>query len=144
MSWGWKITLLYGGFVTMMVTLVVLSSQQDIPLVRKDYYEHDLKYNEHLTRMANSQKLTKNVAVKYDESNEKITLQFPEEMEKLSGNILVFRPSQEGIDFTLPIEKLTNNTLIFGTSEMLKGKWKLKINWENNSTTYYKEVTVHL
>ena len=54
MSWGWKITLLYGGFVTMMVTLVVLSSQQDIPLVRDDYYEHDLKYNEHLTRMGNS------------------------------------------------------------------------------------------
>lgn len=144
MSWGWKITLLYGGFVMMMVILVVLSSQQDIPLVRKDYYEHDLKYNEHLIRMANSQKLTKNVAVKYDEPNEKITLQFPEAMESLSGEILVFRPSQEGIDFTLPIEKLKNNQLIFGTSEMLKGKWKLKINWKNNSTTYYKEVVLDI
>lgn len=144
MSWGWKITLLYGGFVTMMVTLVILSSQQDIPLVRDDYYEHDLKYNEHLIRMANSQKLTKNVGVNYDESNEKITLQFPEEMTSLSGDILVFRPSQEGIDFTLPIEQLTNNTLTFGTSEMLKGKWKLKINWENESKTYYKEVTLDI
>lgn len=144
MNWGWKITLLYGGFVTMMVTLVVLSSQQDIPLVRNDYYEHDLKYNEHLTRMGNSQKLTKNVAVNYDEPNGKVTLQFPEEMKSLSGEILVFRPSQEGIDFTLPIEKLENNQLTFGTSEMLKGKWKLKINWENESTAYYKEVVLDI
>lgn len=144
MSWGWKITLLYGGFVTMMVTLVVMSSQQDIPLVRDDYYEHDLKYNEQLTRMANSQKLTKNIEVSYDEPNSKITLQFPEEMIGLSGEVLVFRPSQEGIDFTLPIEKLTDNSLTFGTSEMLKGNWKLKINWENESTTYYKEVVLDI
>lgn len=144
MNWGWKITLLYGGFVTMMVTLVVLSSQQDIPLVRDDYYEHDLKYNEHLTRMGNSQKLTENVLVDYDEPNEKVRLQFPETMENLSGEVLVFRPSQEGIDFTLPIEQLENNQLTFGTSEMLKGKWKLKINWENQGTTYYKEVTLDI
>ena len=121
-----------------------MSSQQDIPLVRKDYYEHDLKYNEHLIRMANNHKLTKNVVVNYDKPNGKITLEFPEEMKKLSGEILVFRPSQEGLDFTLPIEKLINNRLIFGTSEMLKGKWKVKISWENNSTTYYKEVALDI
>lgn len=144
MNWGWKITLLYGGFVTMMVTLVILSSQQDIPLVRKDYYEHDLKYNEQLIRMANSQKLPKDLAVNYDEPNQKITLQFPEKMTDLSGDILVFRPSQEGIDFTLPIEKLTDNRLTIGTSEMLKGHWKLKINWENGSKTYYKEVALDI
>ena len=144
MNWGWKITLLYGGFVSMMVTLVILSSQQEIPLVRDDYYEHDLKYNEQLTRMANSQKLTKNVVVNYDEPNEKMTVQFPLEMEKLSGEILVFRPSKEGIDFTLPIEKLTDNALTFGTSKMLKGRWKLKINWQNDGTTYYKEIAINI
>ena len=42
MSWGWKVTILYGGFVVMMVTLVVLCTQQDLPLVTKNYYEEDL------------------------------------------------------------------------------------------------------
>lgn len=144
MNWGWKITILYSSFVVMMVTLVVLSTQQDIPLVTEDYYERDLQYETQMKRMANSKTLKEDVAVKYDLKQQKITVQFPKEMMEIKGNILCFRPSQEGIDFTLNIEDLEENALQFGTSEMLNGRWKIKITWENDGEIYYKEANVFI
>ena len=92
MNWGWKIAILYGSFVTMMVTLVILSSQQDIPLVTKDYYEKDLQYETQMRRMANSKTLEEDVSVKYDLQTQKITIQFPKEISEIEGEILCFRP----------------------------------------------------
>ena len=73
MNWGWKIAILYGSFVTMMVTLVVLSSQQDIPLVTENYYEKDLQYETQMQRIGNSKTLEKDVEVKYDLKQQKAT-----------------------------------------------------------------------
>ena len=144
MSWGYKISILYGSFVVMMVTLVVLSSQQDIPLVTEDYYEKDLVYETQMQRIANSKTLEQDVEVKYDSKQQIISVQFPKEMNDLTGEILCFRPSQEGIDFTLDIDNLEENAMTFGTSEMLNGRWKIKITWENDGEIYYKETTVYI
>lgn len=144
MNWGWKIAILYGGFVTMMITLVVLSSQQDIPLVTEDYYEKDLQYETQMHRIANSKTLKEDVNVKYDAATQEIKVQFPKEIKDIEGEILCFRPSQEGIDFTINIEDLEENSTAFGTSEMLSGKWKIKITWEGDGEIYYKEAIIFI
>jgi hypothetical protein len=144
MNWGWKIAILYGGFVTMMITLVVLSSQQDIPLVTEDYYEKDLQYETQMHRIANSKTLKEDVNVKYDAAAQEIKVQFPKEIKDIEGEILCFRPSQEGIDFTINIEDLEENSTAFGTSEMLSGKWKIKITWEGDGEIYYKEAIIFI
>lgn len=144
MNWGWKIAILYGGFVTMMMTLVILSAQQDIPLVTEDYYEKDLQYETQMHRMANSKQLEKDVEVVYNAKNKQITVQFPKEMTDLTGEILCFRPSKEGIDFTLAIDQLNDNSKAFGTSEMIAGQWKIKITWEGDGTIYYKEAIIYI
>jgi len=144
MNWGWKIAILYGGFVTMMITLVVLSSQQDIPLVTEDYYEKDLQYETQMHRIANSKTLKEDVNVKYDAATQEIKVQFPKEIKDIQGEILCFRPSQEDIDFTINIEDLEENSTAFGTSEMLSGKWKIKITWEGDGEIYYKEAIIFI
>lgn len=144
MNWGWKIAILYGGFVTMMITLVVLSSQQDIPLVTEDYYEKDLQYETQMHRIANSKTLKEDVNVKYDAATQEIKVQFPKEIKDIEGEILCFRPSQEGIDFTINIEDLEEKSTAFGTSEMLSGKWKIKITWEGDGEIYYKEAIIFI
>lgn len=128
----------------MMITLVVLSSQQDIPLVTEDYYEKDLQYETQMHRIANSKTLKEDVNVKYDAAAQEIKVQFPKEIKDIEGEILCFRPSQEGIDFTINIEDLEENSTAFGTSEMLSGKWKIKITWEGDGEIYYKEAIIFI
>lgn len=128
----------------MMITLVVLSSQQDIPLVTEDYYEKDLQYETQMHRIANSKTLKEDVNVKYDAAAQEIKVQFPKEIKDIEGEILCFRPSQEGIDFTINIEDLEEKSTAFGTSEMLSGKWKIKITWEGDGEIYYKEAIIFI
>lgn len=144
MSWGWKITILYGSFVAMMVTLVIMSARQDIPMVTEDYYEKDLQYETHMVRVANSRNLEQDVTVVYNQKTQQVTVTFPNEITDFSGEILCFRPSQEGLDFTLPIENLKEKTLTFRTSEMMPGRWKVKIDWEGDSEIYYKEIAIFI
>jgi hypothetical protein len=144
MSWGWKITILYGSFVAMMVTLVIMSARQDIPMVTEDYYEKDLQYETHMVRVANSRNLEQDVTVVYNQKTQQVTVTFPNEITDFSGEILCFRPSQEGLDFTLPIENLKEKTLTFRTSEMIPGRWKVKIDWEGDSEIYYKEIAIFI
>jgi len=144
MSWGWKITILYGSFVAMMVTLVIMSARQDIPMVTEDYYEKDLQYETHMVRVANSRNLEQDVTVVYNQETQQVTVTFPNEITDFSGEILCFRPSQEGLDFTLPIENLKEKTLTFRTSEMIPGRWKVKIDWEGDSEIYYKEIAIFI
>jgi hypothetical protein len=144
MSWGWKITILYGSFVAMMVTLVIMSARQDIPMVTEDYYEKDLQYETHMVRVANSRNLEQDVTVVYNQKTQQVTVAFPNEITDFSGEILCFRPSQEGLDFTLPIENLKEKTLTFRTSEMIPGRWKVKIDWEGDSEIYYKEIAIFI
>lgn len=142
MNWGWGIGLLYSGFVAMMLVMVVLSSRQDVPLVREDYYEHDLKYNDHIERVSKTKEMGAEVTVKQDAATQTVTLQFPTEMTEITGEVLCFRPSQEGLDFTLPLENLKGNQLTFRSDKMLKGRWKLKITWQNGGNLFYKELTI--
>ncbi len=144
MSWGLKIATLYGSFVIMIMTLVVLSAQQDVPLVTEDYYEKDLQYETQMNRIANSKALEEDVKIIYKTDNQSVTIYFPKEITDLKGDVLCFRPSEEGIDFSLPIDNLTNNTMAFGTSEMLKGRWKIKITWEGDGEIFYKETTLDI
>ena len=144
MSWGWKITILYGSFVAMMVTLVIMSARQDIPMVTEDYYEKDLQYESHMVRVSNSANLEEDVAVVYNQKTQQVTVTFPKDITDFKGEILCFRPSQEGLDFTLNLDKMEGNTLTFGTSEMLKGRWKVKIDWEGDGEIYYKEIAIFI
>jgi len=41
MNWGLKITLLYVGFVAMILTLVFKASGEKVDLVTKDYYAQE-------------------------------------------------------------------------------------------------------
>jgi hypothetical protein len=142
MNWGWKIALLYGSFVVMMLTLVFLCTQQEIPLVTENYYEKDLNYEEHIQREANSRTLTTDIQVKYNAQSQLVTLIFPNNFEQFEGDVLVFRPSAEGEDFTLPIAVNEKKEMVFGASEMRKGFWKLKINWQGDEMIFYKEAAV--
>jgi len=46
MSWGKKITILYIGFVLLIVSMVTISASHKIELVSKDYYAQELDYQQ--------------------------------------------------------------------------------------------------
>lgn len=139
MSWGVKITLLYVGFVLMILSLVFISASSKSELVAKDYYAQELAYQDKIDAMANETNLQ--VSITHSITENAAQLSFPQaEMAKdFSGDVLFFRPSDSSKDLKIKLEFDSNGQQLIAKNKLSKGVYKMCISWNNNATTYYKE-----
>ncbi len=98
MSWSYKIAILYSGFAGLILTLVIISSNNKEELVSKDYYARELVYQQHIDAMNNEKSLKESLNWKVDEHS--VLLLLPEEFKtkKLSGEINFYCPATSSKD----------------------------------------------
>jgi hypothetical protein len=138
-SWGYKIAMLYVGFVALIVFMVSMAMRQKVDLVSKDYYEEELKFQDRIdkTNRANSlqQPLT------WEINNEILSLKFPQQFKnkEISGSVYFFRPSDVTLDRTYAIPADTVSSRSLSLKDLKKGLYKMQINWEVNNEEYYNE-----
>ena len=141
MSWGWRIALLYIGFVAFIVTLVVITFQYDVNLVAKDYYAQELMYQSQIDSNNNLQELDEKVSVKYLKADGSLELLLPPA--SLAGDtkgvVQFFRPSDGKFDFQLSFDQTDGNILKYNTKEILPGYWRIKVSWKSEDKDYYFE-----
>ncbi|PKP28879.1 MAG: cytochrome C oxidase Cbb3, partial [Bacteroidetes bacterium HGW-Bacteroidetes-18] len=89
--------------------------------------------------------LNKSAALKEDVTLTKVAegllIKFPAEFdpEKITGTISFQRPSNDKIDFHLPLKLMAANYLI-PDNNLVEGRWNVKIEWAINGNTYlFKE-----
>ena len=138
-SWGYKITILYVGFVALIVCMVTMAMHQKVDLVSKDYYEQELKFQDKInkTNRANALKEPLTWEIKQSE----LKLKFPQQFngQKINGSIYFFRPSDASLDKTITIPTDTATVKNIPTQQLKKGLYKMQISWDVNSQEYYNE-----
>lgn len=141
MDWGKGILLTIIAFVVFMMTLVVISvKQDDIHLVTENYYEKELKYQDHIDREASAAGLDREVLV-FDPASKSMVLDLPV---GAKGNLQLFRPSDARLDqeLALDIQDLGKTTVPL---EKLKaGYWKVQLTWTENGRDFYQEKKISL
>lgn len=144
MSWGLRITLLYLAFVGMIITLVILSSKENIDLEYKDYYARELKYQEQIDAEANEKALPESISHRIEQ--EAVVLSLPAAMQpaSLKGELHFFRPSDAKLDVKLPLAFDAQGQLAIPRNKFSPGIYKLRINWEAEGKAYYKELVLNL
>ena len=141
-SWPTGIILALSAFIIFILSFVykaTFMSQYDHHLVSDDYYRDEINYQQEIN------KLNKAAALKEDLTLTKVPegllIKFPAEFdsEKITGTISFQRPSNDKIDFQLPIKLIASNYLI-SNENLVDGRWNAKIEWTINGTTYlFKE-----
>ena len=74
-GWGWKIALLYGGFVLLISTMVIASNRQHFDLVSKNYYDAEIAYQKVIDAGKNQSALS--AAITVHASATAVTIEFP-------------------------------------------------------------------
>ena len=138
-NWGYGITIFYIFFASTLVFVVIQSRKVNHNLVVENYYNEDITYQKHLNKKRNFEK-SNNVIVKRKYQNEEIEFKFLT-TESVSGQIHFYRPSNKEDDLYIPIN---SNILNFNTSKLKKGRWKIKIDWQDNERQYYHEKDITL
>jgi nitrogen fixation protein FixH len=141
-SWPTGIIIAMSAFIIFILSFVykaTFMAEYDHHLVSEDYYKEELNYQQEINKLNKAATLKKDVAL--TKVAEGLLIKFPAEFdpEKITGTISFQRPSNDKIDFELPI-KLINADYLIAKENLVEGRWNVKIEWVVNGTTYlFKE-----
>ena len=143
MNWGYKIIVVYAIFVTGIVYMVVRASAQKTDLVRTDYYEEELKYQQTIDATENANALT--TKLKCVVRNDTMFIAFPGEMKNttVAASLWLYCVSDKNKDIKKNAETTTGEIkLPLGAAN--KGMHDIKINWTAGGKPYYFEEKILL
>ena len=143
MGWGKKITLVYIGFVALILTLVVVSMRQKVDLVSADYYAKELNYQSDINKMANAKALK--TPLKCSLVNNTIEIIFPEEQteKSIDAKAFVYKPSDNKSDKEIKFTT-QDGRYVISTEGFVKGMYKIKVDWKVENIEYQTETVIVL
>jgi len=142
MSWGIRITLLYLGFVAIILTLVITCFGHKSELVSKDYYIKELKFQEQITATANSEQLSQPIT--YKVLDRAVQLALPKELlsHNLCGTVFFMRPSDSSKDKSIPLATDEEGVQMIDPG-FVKGVYKMQISLKSGNKNYFKEAVIN-
>lgn len=144
-NWGTGIVIAFGLFMTFILFFVFkvqTNSKYDNELVVEDYYQQELKVQGNIEKTQNANALEEKVTI--SKSEEGITVQFPADFDfqNIKGKVSLYRPSNQKLDFEIPISLSTSHLLI-PKSNLVGGLWDITIEWEYNDVNYLNKESVY-
>ncbi|MBZ9729250.1 FixH family protein [Salegentibacter sp. JZCK2] len=145
-NWGTGIVIgmaLFISFILYLVINMLTDKKFNHDLVTEEYYQKELYYQEEIDAETNAFALEENISDRRVENG--WIIEFPEylELSKISGNLNFYRPSDENLDFNIPL-KLTSYQIFIKDEQLKKGRWNINIHWEYEETPYlYKNEIVY-
>jgi hypothetical protein len=141
-NWGFGIALVIVIFAVGVGVLVYIAASQKVDLVADDYYDQELKHQDRIDESKRSSDLKEKIEVRA--ANSELKIIFPDSFlsRKITGSIMLYRPSDRKSDIMLPLVLDSANTQTIITSSFQKGLWRTKIMWEYEKEKYYQEEVV--
>ena len=138
-NWGYKITILYVGFMVLILTLVSICMKQTVELESKDYYAQELKYQERIDATKNANALS--AGIEHDINGKQIIFSVPTEQlsKDFYGEIYFFCSSDGTKDVKVNMRFDANGKQIYNGTGLQKGVYKMKLSWKSNGKNFYRE-----
>ena len=138
------ITLFIVLFLGACTAFFIYAQHQRVSFVEADYYPKELKWEEKLQKVRNTNALRHVFAFSIDKKN--VTVKFPSDFKgkALTGSLLVYRPSDESRDITMPVSLDTAMMLYVPVNRLTRGKYILKVEWTSEGKNYYREQEIYL
>jgi len=144
MSWGIRITVLYMSFVTLILSLVIITTKNKEELESKDYYKQELDYQNKIDAIQNANNLA--TPITYEVKGKEIVISIPAELRgsTFKGEVFLFKPSDSSKDLNLMFKPDANGVANIKNSKIENGVYKMKITVNSNSKKYIKEEVINI
>lgn len=146
-AWRWPvgIAVVYGLFVLFLLVALLVFNMNNIELVQDDYYQDQVKYQEQIDRMSRAQALDTPVKIIHEETLQKVIFEFPAlfSAANLEGQITFYRPSDQSMDFQVPLQLDEKHQQQLSIAHLAAGLWKIKLFWAADGQDYYQEMSIY-
>lgn len=145
-NWGTGIVIAFALFITFILYFVFKvqgDMKYDHEMVTEEYYKKELGYQEQLDKAQNAYDLVEKVTVVT--KSEGLLIRFPKgfDYKKISGNVSLYRPSNQKLDFDMPIS-LSSSNLLIPKTKLVGGRWDISIDWKYQGKGYLNKEKVNL
>ncbi|QNH61692.1 FixH family protein [Hymenobacter sediminicola] len=129
---------LFAAYIGYMVQQAMRSS---VDLVSTDYYQQELAYQQRMETEARTAALPAPVDLRYEAAAQRLTVQLPAALagKAVLGNIRFFRPSNQKLDFSLPLQPNADLQQHINTSKMQPGHWRVRLDFTADQQAYFVE-----
>ncbi len=143
-NWGVGIVLIIVAFLIGMITLVIISSSQELNLVTPDYYPKGISYQKQIEKELRSNALEDQVFIEQDDDF--IYVYFPrlDSVNKPEGNVLLFYPRSNRFDKNYDVAVDDSLRMQISKDSIMTGRCRVKVDWNWDTTDYYYEQEIML
>ena len=146
-NWGTGIVIAFILFISFILFFVIKASTQkkyNYDLVSEEYYKDELNYQNDIDKLNNTKDLAIEILVQ--KTSEGMEIIFPQDYQgkELNGNVSLYRPSNQSLDFDIPFVLSKRTSLLIPDNKLVGGRWDIKISWsENNKEYLYKKAMIY-
>lgn len=137
-NWGYKILFVYLAFVAGIVFLAFKASAEKFDLVRADYYDAELKYQDVINQEQRVSELSS--APKLRHTINSISVQLPNEFlnAAVKGELYLYRASDASKDLRRNFSS-GNGFVEIPLGTDVSGSYEVKLSWQSEGKTFYHE-----
>lgn len=135
MNWGKGITLVIIAFMAFIVSMVFRAFGRDADLVREDYYENEVNFDNNKESVLNYKALADSVQI--IKKPEGVVIYFPPIFDNSTqGKIKFYRPDNKKFDreFSIQLEQLNEQNLAY--TNFKEGYYDVTIDWMAKGKSY--------
>lgn len=138
-NWGTGITVFLTLFILSLIAFILFTFTVKYDMVEPDYYDKDLKYQEHIDKIKRFSLLKEKPTIVTQNSFVFINFPLVFNLNNIKGIIHFYRASDKNLDFKMNLSLSDDNTQVIDMRDKAKGFWLIKVNWSFNDTDYYFE-----
>ena len=137
--WPVGLVLFFIVFITYIVGFVIFASRQKMDLVRADYYDQEIRFQQQIDRVKRTAPVMAEAGIDYDRAGESVTVSLPVKQSDISGPVSFYRPSDAGLDTTVQLGLDTAGRQSMSVRALCTGLWKVRIQWKAAGQEYFFE-----
>jgi len=139
--WPYAIIATFVLFAAYIGYMVQQAMRSNVDLVSADYYQQELKHQQRMKAVARTAALPAQVEVNYQSEDQALALQLPTTLasQLSTGKVQFFRPSDQTLDFTVPLQPAADGTQRLSTARLKPGLWRIRLDFEAGGQAYFVE-----
>jgi hypothetical protein len=145
-NWGTGIVIAFVLFITFILYFVFKvqsDAQYDHEMVTEEYYKKELNFQHQIDKQTNANNLTEKISIVSNANG--VVIVFPKEFDvtKIKGKVSLYRPSNQKLDFEVPIS-LSSSNLLIPKSDLVDGRWDIAVEWEYEGKEFLNKKGIRL
>jgi nitrogen fixation protein FixH len=129
--------ILFAGYI---VGFVIFASRQDMDLVRADYYDQEIKFQQQIDKVRRTAPIMAGADVDYDGAAKVVTVRLPiVNTNDITGTVSFYRPSDAKMDQDVNLAPNARGCQSVSVRSLRAGLWRVRVEWKARGGDYYFE-----